>query len=73
METRQNISVSSHKICIRFLSVLFRLFLAVKEKVSTISCHQSKPSGIKSIPVNSEQFVKLEETRVPVDDRFFHR
>ena len=49
------------------------LLFSVKEKVSTISCHQSKPSGIKSIPVNSEQFVKLEETRVPVDDRFFHR
>ena len=60
--------------CPYMVKTLIKWFLfTVNEKVSTMFGHHYHLSGIKSIPVNSEQFMKLEETKIPVDDRFFHR
>ena len=53
--------------------LLWYFIVSVSEKVTAMFGNQQALSGIKTIPVNSDQFLKMEETKVPVDDKFFHR
>ncbi|XP_053378190.1 CCAAT/enhancer-binding protein zeta-like [Mercenaria mercenaria] len=45
----------------------------IEEKAVSLSRKQTVPTGIKGLPVTSEQFLRLEEKRVPADDVFLHR
>ncbi|WAR19175.1 CEBPZ-like protein [Mya arenaria] len=45
----------------------------IEEKVSNLARGKSKLRGIKNMVVTSEQFAKLEERKVPVDDVYLHR
>jgi len=30
-------------------------------------------AGAKAVPVNSEKFLRIDENKIPVDEKFFHR